>query len=57
MKAALWQHYGKFDFDVMMEAITFLSPDRTPGYWHAYLNASDPMSAQVEQLLCIDVCK
>eukprot|EP00051_Salpingoeca_urceolata_P028520 m.487268 g.487268 ORF g.487268 m.487268 type:complete len:615 (-) comp24923_c0_seq1:23-1867(-) len=40
--------YGTLDVATALDAITFLSPDRTPGYWNHTLDPRDPMSAQVE---------
>jgi hypothetical protein len=42
------QHYGSIDFDTAKFIITFLSPDRTPGYWARRLDPNDPMSAVIE---------
>ena len=49
----LVENYGNIDHNVARDIITFLSPDRTPGYWTDTLNASDPMSAIVEGHLVV----
>ena len=49
----LIENYGHIDHDVAKHIITFLSPDRTPGYWTNTWNASDPMSAIVEGHLVV----
>ena len=49
----LWANYGKFDFETARDVITFLSPDRTPGYWHDYLIPGNNMSAQVQGVICV----
>lgn len=49
----LIENYGHIDHDVAKHIITFLSPDRTPGYWANTWNASDPMSAIVEGHLVV----
>mmetsp|Transcript_9738 Transcript_9738/g.36240 ORF Transcript_9738/g.36240 Transcript_9738/m.36240 type:complete len:609 (-) Transcript_9738:45-1871(-) len=46
---ALWDMLriakGSVDMEKAWEILTFLSPDRTPGYWSDYLYPDDPMSA------------
>ena len=46
------QRWGTFDFDTTQDVISFLSPDRTPGYWHDYSNPNNVMSAKVQGIVC-----
>lgn len=52
MNQLLWEHYGEFDFEMVKTVISFLSPEVTPGYWNDYLIPDEPMSAQVEGVIC-----
>ena len=36
-----------------IDVITFLSPEKTPGYFHKYLHPSQPMSAQIEGMIAV----
>eukprot|EP00753_Platysulcus_tardus_P022754 PLAT9969.1.p1 GENE.PLAT9969.1~~PLAT9969.1.p1 ORF type:complete len:602 (+),score=319.75 PLAT9969.1:26-1831(+) len=53
INALLQQLHGSLDVDKAKWVITFLSPDRTPGYWSNYLNAKQPMSAVVEGAISV----
>lgn len=44
----LVEQHGTLDYAVARDIITFLSPDRTPGFWTDTLHAGDAMSAVVE---------
>lgn len=46
-------NYGNIDFATAREIITFLAPNRTPGYWTDTLIPNDPMSAVVEGHLVV----
>lgn len=39
---------GSIDLESAKDIITFLAPDRTPGFWTNRLNPDDPMTAQIE---------
>lgn len=45
--------HGTIDLAVAKELITFLAPDRTPGFWTDRLIPSNPMSAQIEGSLTV----
>ncbi len=48
MLKLLFENMGSIDFDRMIWIMSFLSPDRTPGYWTERIVANDPLSAIVE---------
>lgn len=53
LNRALLQAHGAIDYEGARHILTFLEPDRMPGYWNNTLNPVDPMSAQVEGTLSL----
>jgi hypothetical protein len=50
----LTESFGMIDFDEAVSIITWLSPDRTPGYWeHNLVDPLDPMTAEIEGLISV----
>ncbi len=46
--------YGHIDFEKAREIITFLAPNRSPGYWkNPPLDPKDPMTQEVEGVIAL----
>jgi hypothetical protein len=53
LNAQLLARYGQIDAEAAKDIISFLAPDRTPGYWNDTINPHDPMSAQIEGAISV----
>jgi len=53
MVNAIHNAYGSIDNDLVKHMITFLAPNRSPGYWqNPLLDPTDPMSQQIPGAIC-----